>query len=120
MRGWINKFRFAFSGMFWAFRSQTSCWVHLAVGIAVLTVSIAMNLEAWRIALLVMCVAAVISAELFNTAIESLTQVIHPDRDPRIGRALDVAAAAVLVVSMGAAAVGFVVLGPPIWLWING
>ena len=82
--------------------------------------SVFLDLEAWRFSVVLLTVASVLSAELFNTAIEVLTHTVHPDQDPQIGRALDVAAGAVLMVSIAAAAIGFIVIGPPLWQWITG
>jgi diacylglycerol kinase (ATP) len=55
---------------------------------------------------LVLCFAVVIAAELFNTALEVLIDYAWPEHHPMIGRAKDVAAAAVLMAAAGAAVVG--------------
>jgi len=47
-------------------------------------------------------VTLVIAAELINTALEHLADHLHPEQDPRIKLVKDCAAAAVLVLSMGA------------------
>jgi len=62
--------------------------------------------------LLLLCIATVLAAECFNTAIEALARAVTKDHDPQIERALDVAAGAVLIMSLGAAAVGIIVLLP--------
>jgi diacylglycerol kinase len=48
-----------------------------------------------------------------------LVTVLHPNRDPRIARALDAAAAAVLVVAIASVIVGIIVLGPPLLQWLG-
>ena len=53
-----------------------------------------------------------ISAELVNTAIERLTDLASPTRHPLAGQAKDVAAGAVLIISIAAAIVGGVVFIP--------
>jgi diacylglycerol kinase (ATP) len=56
-------------------------------------------------ALVILASAAVISAELFNTAIERLADHLHPEVHPSIGMVKDCAAAAVLVAALAALAV---------------
>ena len=63
-------------------------------------------------AILVLAIVGVWSAEALNTAIEFLADAVSQDHHPLIGQAKDIAAGAVLVVALGAAAVGLVVLGP--------
>ncbi|TWT72980.1 diacylglycerol kinase [Allorhodopirellula solitaria] len=114
---WLHKFRVAFAGLFWALRDQPSFHVHLSVAAAVIVVGVLLPLQLWQWAGLIFAIGAVITAELFNTSLELLVAVIHPDRDPRIGRVLDVAAAAVLAASLAAIAIGLLILGPEIYLW---
>ena len=61
--------------------------------------------------LVILCIAAVLSAELFNTSIERLAKTINQETSKDIRDALDMASGAVLVVSLAAAGVGIVVLG---------
>jgi diacylglycerol kinase len=61
---------------------------------------------------LLLCVALVLGAEVLNTAIERLADVVHPNRAPAVRDLKDVAAGAVLVVSLIAAVVGIVALWP--------
>jgi diacylglycerol kinase (ATP) len=53
---------------------------------------------------------AVLAAELFNTALEQLADRLHPEQHPQIRIAKDCAAAAVLVVSIGAIVVAAALL----------
>lgn len=55
-------------------------------------------------------VALVLAAELFNTALEHLVDHLHPEPHPRIKVVKDCAAAAVLVLSLGALWVGILML----------
>lgn len=52
----------------------------------------------WAIVLIT--VAAVLSAELINTALEFVVDRLHPEQHPLIGRAKDCAAGAVLILSL--------------------
>jgi diacylglycerol kinase (ATP) len=61
-------------------------------------------------ALVILASAGVISAELFNTAIERLADRLHPEVHPVIGMVKDCAAAAVLIASLAALAVAAALL----------
>ena len=61
---------------------------------------------------LIVVVAMVWTAELLNTAIETLCDVVSPDHDTAIARVKDVSAGAVLCSALGALAVGCVIFGP--------
>ena len=60
--------------------------------------------------LLALCVAIVLTAEIFNSALEQLAKAITREHDAHIRAALDMASGAVLLASVGAAIVGTVVL----------
>ena len=112
---WRRKFAVAIAGVVRSLRSQTSFWVHLPIAFAALAVAAWLQLEAWRWVAIIFAIALVLSAELFNTTIELLVKTLHPDHDQQIGHALDAAAGAVLVASIGSAAIGLIVLAMPLW-----
>jgi len=93
-----------------AFRTQRSFWVHLPVAVAVLIGAALHGVSQVEWAILIVCIAMVLSAELFNSALEHLSQAITEDENEHIRNALDVASGAVLVVSIGALAVGSLLL----------
>ena len=66
---------------------------------------------------LVLAIALVWVAECMNTALESLADATSPDPHPRVGRAKDAAAGAVLCAAIGAALIGLLVLGRPLLAW---
>lgn len=116
---WKRKFAVAGSGLREAVRTQDSFPVHAIATLAVLAVAFALRIEAWRWAAVLLAITVVWSAELLNTAIELLAKKLHPERDPQIGRALDAAAAGVLVAAVGSVLIGLVALGPPCWDWLT-
>jgi diacylglycerol kinase len=116
---WQRKFGCAIRGLMVGVQGQDSFSVHLPIAVLVLGLSAFLRLHLWQWCVLLLCIATVVSAELFNTAIEILVRKIHPDQDDSIGRALDIAAAAVLVMAAGAAVVGTLVLGNALWEWLT-
>lgn len=99
-----------------AFRSQRTMRIHALLACGVMLALVWLNLPVAETALLVLAMAAVLSAELFNTAIEAIVDLAMGDHHHHViaGRAKDLSAAAVLVTAAGAAIVGLVVLAPPV------
>ena len=111
---WCDKFRCAGRGVAVGMHGQDSFIVHVVMAAIVLGLAWWLRLEAWRCAIVTLCVAGVLSLELVNSSLERIVLVVHPERHPEIGRALDIAAGAVLVMAIGAAVCGLIVLVPPL------
>ena len=105
-RSWSHKFADAFRGLRRAIRSQNSFVVHLTVAVAVIIAGVVLRVSLVEWCLLVGAIGFVITAEVFNTAIESLARAHDVGRHPRIRDALDMASAAVLLAAITAAIVG--------------
>ena len=105
-QGFLRRFGYARSGIAVAFRRERSMRTH---GVAVVAVVIFLTLTGapalWW-ALIGLAVGLVLVAEMANTAIETLADLLHPGRHPEIGVAKDVAAGAVLVATAVAILVG--------------
>jgi diacylglycerol kinase (ATP) len=104
------RFRFACAGLAAALRSEMSMRVHFAAFALLLVVLVVFRPEPLWWALALLASAAVVSAELFNTAIEHLADHLHPEIHPSIRIVKDCAAAGVLVTVAGALAVGVALL----------
>jgi diacylglycerol kinase (ATP) len=88
---------------------------HAVATVAVLGAGYYVGLSTLEWALVALSVASVWAAELFNTAIETLTNLVSPGYHPLAGKAKDVAAGAVLLAALGALVVGGLVFGPKVW-----
>ena len=62
--------------------------------------------------IVILCIGVVIAAELFNTAIEKLVDLVSPQQHPVAGQVKDIAAGAVLVCAATAAIIGLIVFIP--------
>jgi diacylglycerol kinase len=111
---WIAKFRDAADGVAHGCRTQESLWVQITCMLAVIAMATVLQIESWRWAVLILCIAAVLASELFNSAIEQLVRVLHPSEHRSIALVLHLAAGGVLVTAIGAVIVGLLVLGPPL------
>jgi diacylglycerol kinase len=106
VRRTLYSFRHAGRGFAWAISSQANLRVHFAAAAIVLIAALLLRFSTIELVGLTLCFTIVIAAELVNTALEVLIDYAWPEHHPMIGRAKDVAAAAVLVAAAGAAIVG--------------
>lgn len=110
-RGWVRKFRHAFRGVKQGVRGQSSFFVHFFAAAAVLVAAGVLSCTASEWCLLLLCIAGVLTAEMFNSALEAAARAINREQDPHLADALDIGSAAVLVASLGAAFVGGIIFG---------
>lgn len=115
MRSRLQSFVYAFSGIFQLFRTQPNARIHAVAAVGVVTAGFVFHVSAVEWCLLVLSMATVLGAEAMNSALETLADEVSEERRERIGRAKDLAAAAVLLTSMGAALVGVVIFGRHAW-----
>jgi diacylglycerol kinase len=108
-RFWTNKFRNALRGVKAGVRGQSSFFVHFFLTAAVVVAGIILKVTLVEWCLLVLCIAGVLTAEMFNSALESMAKAITGEKDPHLGNSLDIGSAAVLLASVGAALVGGVI-----------
>ncbi len=110
-RPWKQKFADAFRGIHEGIRGGSSFVAHFAVAAAVLAAAAALRIDASQWCLLLLCIAGVLAAEMFNSALESMARSITEEENPHIRDALDIASGAVLTAAFGAIAVGVVLFG---------
>jgi diacylglycerol kinase (ATP) len=106
----LRRLGFALAGLKLAARRERSFRFHLLAGAMVLGLLLATRPAPLWWALLGLATGLVLMAELFNSALETLLDHLHPDRHPAIGAAKDLAAGAVLVASVVALVVGLAFL----------
>lgn len=114
-QNFASTFRNARKGMRLTLKSERNLRVHLFIAVLVLITAYCLNFSVIRFCILVMAIAAVISAEMLNSAIEfSLDAIFHNKYSRMVGMAKDIAAGAVMVVTISAIIVGVLLFAPPI------
>lgn len=111
-RTWVQKFADAFAGIALGARCQCSFYIHAPAAIAVIALAAALRVDWTEACLLALCITAVISAELMNSALERMAKAITLDFNEDIRVALNIASGAVLVVAIGASVVGAMIFVP--------
>jgi diacylglycerol kinase len=108
-RSWAKKFRDAFRGVREGVRGQSSFFVHFFMATAVVVAGAVMRVEVTEWCILLLCVTIVLTAEMFNSAIESMAKAITAEIHPYLKNSLDIGSGAVLVAAIGASLVGSLV-----------
>jgi diacylglycerol kinase len=111
-----DSFVHAWAGFAYVLCSERNPRIYMAATALVVALGFWLHLNAREWALVIVAIAFVFTAEMLNTVVECVVDLITLEQHPLAKKAKDVAAGSVLVASMAAAAVGIVVLGPPLWL----
>lgn len=109
-RSWLTKFGAAFRGLKWGIRGHSSFFVHFFFTALIIAAAIVVECDFVEWSILLLCIGLVLTAELFNSAVETLFRGLDEAARERSWRCLDIAAGAVLMASITAAVVGLVVL----------
>ena len=109
-KGFVGSLNCAIEGVLWAARTQRHMLVHLLAAVAVLLIALVLHLTLLEFALLSLAIILVLFAELMNTALEVVVDLVSPEYHELARRAKDVAAGAVLVASVGAVIMGYLAL----------
>ena len=108
----INSFKYAIEGIISSFKTERNMKIHVLAMTVVIALGFFFKLDKIEWCFIIIAIASVISVELFNTAIETVVDIVSPERNPKAKLVKDIAAGAVLVVAIGAAIIGFIILGP--------
>ena len=106
--GFIKSFGYAARGVWYCIRHERNFRIHLGIAAYVLAFAPYFSLSRAEWAVLLLTFAAVISAELFNTAVERLCDKVCLKKDELIKLCKDCAAGAVLVCAIFAVIIGIV------------
>lgn len=115
----IRSFSYALAGVRELLKSQHNAWIHLLATAVVTGAGLFFGVHRLEWALLIMAMTIVWTAEALNTALEFTCDAASPDFHPLVKKAKDVAAGAVLLASIGAAALGVLVFYPYIEVWFD-
>lgn len=102
----LDSFRYALDGILHGFRSQRHMRFHFCVAVLALLAGVVFGLNRAELLVLLFAISLVIIAELFNTAIEAVVDLVTTAYHPLAKYAKDVAAGAVLIAALNACVVG--------------
>ena len=114
-QNFANTFKNARKGMRLTIKSERNIRVHFFTAALVLVTAYCLQFSIEQFCILILTISAVISAEMFNSAIEfSLDAIFHNRYSRMVGMAKDIAAGAVMVVTISAVLIGVLLFAPPV------
>lgn len=108
----LRSFGYAWKGIRSCVGKEQNLSTHLIATVGVIAAGCYFGITRTEWTVIILCIGVVIAAELFNTAIEKLVDLVSPQRHPIAGQVKDIAAGAVLVCATAAAIIGLIIFIP--------
>src|SRR5512143_4093912 len=112
LKRWIKSANFAIEGILHGTKTQRHLRYHLYSAAGILVLCYILGISRNDFLVISIMVIVVLVAELFNTAIETMVDILSPEHSEKARIAKDVAAGAVLTTAFGAAVIGYIILMP--------
>lgn len=116
----IRSFRYAGRGLIRVFREEQSFRVQTTAGLLVLILALLFHVKIWEAVALLLVIMMVLVLELINSVFERVVDVLKPRMHPYVETVKDIMAAVVLISSVGAILIGFLILGPYVLDFFGG
>jgi diacylglycerol kinase len=107
----LKSFQFAWRGVLFAWKGR-NLRVQSGIGLAVVVLGLLLPISRFEWVVVSMMIGLVLSFEIMNTAIENIINFVSPEFHPLAGRIKDLAAAAVLILSIFSVAIGLLIFVP--------
>lgn len=114
IKGRIKSFKHALNGIWEMFKNEPNSWIHALAVLVVSFLGFVYQVNSYEWIIIVLCFGIVLAAEAFNSSIEALSDKVELKKDPMIKKIKDLAAGAVLIVSISSAIVGLIIFVPKI------
>jgi len=111
-KSWFESANVAIEGIIYSVKTQRHMRYHLYAALAALVLSLVLNISRTDFTLLCMAIVLVLTMEMLNTAIETTVDMISSEYHPLAKLAKDIAAGVVLIASLGALTLGYLILYP--------
>ena len=112
LRNWIKSTNFAIEGILHGAKTQKHLRYHFFSAGLVLFLSYILGISRIEFVIISLAVIVVITAEMLNSAIEAIVDMLSPQYSEKARVAKDIAAGAVLIAAFGAAIMGYIILFP--------
>lgn len=107
-----DSFKDAFAGIRWAIKTQPNFSIHIVLSLCAITFAVFLGMRSVEIAIIVFTIVLGLTAEMINTSIEAMTDLITVEyrKDAKIAK--DVAAGMMLLTAVGAIVVAIFIFVP--------
>lgn len=115
----LKSFKVAFEGLIDALMHERNFKIQVFVFLLVLVGGFIFQISRIEWLIILLCASIVLSAEIFNSAIEKLCNHVTPEIHPHIRKIKDFSAAAVLLTAIISVIIGSIIFLPKILELIN-
>lgn len=115
MKKFINGFKYAFEGIWAGLKSERNLKIHFIAMILVIIFGFIFKISKIEWMICIILFGIVIAGELFNTAIETVVDMVSPEKNDKAKKAKDVSAGAVLILAISSAIIGLIIFIPKIF-----
>jgi diacylglycerol kinase (ATP) len=105
----LDSFNYAFEGIIHVLRTQRNMRIHFGIAFVVLVAALIVDVTKLELVALLISITFVLIAEMLNTGIEAAIDIATTSFDPMAKIAKDIAAGAVLIATVNAVIVGYLV-----------
>lgn len=109
-----NSFKYAFQGLISSFKTERNMKIHIFIMLFVIIAGMILNINKYEWIICIICFTLVIGGELFNTAIETVVDMVMPYKNEKAKLAKDISASGVLILAIGTAITGLIIFVPKI------
>ncbi len=110
----LKSFGYAINGLKYVIRTQHNFAIHSVLAIIAIILGLVLNISSLEWVAITIVIGLVISAEIFNTSVEEIVNLVSPSKNSKAGIIKDLAAGAVFVISITALIVGIIIFLPKI------
>lgn len=114
-----ESFLGAVSGLKVALKTERNAKIIFFIGAFVILAGFFFRVSSFEFMIIILVTTTVFTCEIFNTLVENILDMIHPKSDPKIKILKDISSAAVLLSSIGASIIGFIIFLPKLYIMIN-
>lgn len=120
MKRLFKSFGYAVKGIKAVIFTEANMRIHIFVSVLVILFGFIFHISTSEWLACIICIGLVFSAETMNTAIETLVDMVSPERKPEAGKVKDIAAGGVFLAAIISVVVGIIIFLPRIWFFFFG
>jgi undecaprenol kinase/diacylglycerol kinase (ATP) len=108
----LRSFLYAFNGIACCFKSEINFRVHCFAALAAISLGLAFSITKLEWIVILIAIAMVITLEVINTVVESLCNLVHPEKSDKVKAIKDMSAATVLIAAIISFIIGAIIFIP--------
>ena len=115
LQRFLNSFKYALNGLRYTYQNEQNFIVHICIAVIIIISGFIFKISNIEWLIIIILIGLVVFAELINTSIETVVDLVSPEKHPLAKIAKDTASAAVLSLCTVAIICGLCIFMPKIW-----